>query len=331
MRKLLIDNTYANAFTLNGENLSHYTEKKKREEKERKRLRKKAEQREREIKAKEEKRKKEEAIYKSRLDKLQAIPSSAVMIIVDFKDGISENYIIVNKRADANELNHIYLYSSPTGRELLSAAFFSERNKKGELFQTEFTVTDIVEKQNGILDSLLIRTITLKKGGGMHSNKYYEEVVDMLLYSPFRQDYEIIHATHDTRYNYYYIDPKVFFWFTNKYGFPIGFIPVYPDYEQYGGFKDWGELNPESILYAFGYNVSQNKALSSDERRRILMDIVDLGIKDVQAIVSHLDFCITTHTSNIYEIARKKWKSDREFIKSYKANPDRFLILETKS
>ena len=80
---------------------------------------------------------------------------------------------------------------------------------------------------------------------------------------------------------------------------------------------------------ACGYSVGEKQSLSMASRQEILADIIDMEILRVWEIVNLLDFFCTSHTGEHNRAAREKWQEDREFVKSYKVNPSRFMIAES--
>ena len=151
------------------------------------------------------------------------------------------------------------------------------------------------------------------------------KITDVLMYSPFTDRYEMMHAAIDLITDECYVDNKIFRMFINKYGNPgVRISAEYrPSKWKQSAMYDYQE---ESILHAFGYNVSQSKNLSNADRRSILADVVDLEVMTVSQIATFLNFLISTHSDDKFEIARNKWERDYEYITNYKVNPERFLI-----
>lgn len=173
-----------------------------------------------------------------------------------------------------------------------------------------------------ILDSVVIRS-----GGGYYSyknnNKYH--LVDALMYSPFTQTYEIIHATYDKDEYVCFIDISIFRDFIKKYGNPG--IKIFPP----GPNGIYSDLKEESLLHVFGYNVNQKDNLSDGERCAILAEIIDLELMKPQTIVRFLSGCADRMRGKDNYKACAKYKHDIEYIKNYKVNPQRFLIVNTKN
>lgn len=242
-----------------------------------------------------------------------------------------EFYIIVFDKMTIDSKHNVYLYSSLKGREILSAAFAYQRYNHGSIDGEEFTVvgTRIIDPDdNDILNLVNPRWLNLKKDHGLYNPKLNGgryEIVDALLYSPFNDRYEIIKATLDKEDYELYTDSILYRNFVNKYGNPR--TELYPVSNGKGRI-DFKNLNEESIIKTFGYDVSYNSNLSTEERRKILADIVDLEILSPGEVSKHLEFCCTMHSGDRFISARQKWESDKEFIENYKCNPQKFLIAE---
>lgn len=261
---------------------------------------------------------------------LRKYNSSVVMIIVSFQNGVSQKYVIVNDSKEENREVNAFHYSSNEALELLSAAFAKQRNQKGILLGQEYDVKLIVykaEKTSALPEKFLPTYLTIQSGGGLYdkSRAGHLEVVDMLVYSPFSQRYELIKATYDKCDEYCYMDISVYRRFVKDHGKP----DLQLDFERYYGdrcFKDFDELKNQSILKVFGYSVKKGDNLSPQHRQRILAEIIDLELLTVKGVISLLDFFISTHNNDKYSDARRKWEADKKFVAEYKVNPQRFLI-----
>ena len=88
--------------------------------------------------------------------------------------------------------------------------------------------------------------------------------------------------------------------------------------------KDFSFLNPESLLYKMGYNVSSNNALSMKERHLILKAALNNGLLTRAEIVSHLDYLINRSKNRgaSFDHAISKWKADREYIRKVSEKDD---------
>lgn len=81
----------------------------------------------------------------------------------------------------------------------------------------------------------------------------------------------------------------------------------------------YDDLPSESILYRSGYNVSVTEDLSAEQRRGILILLLESGIVSRQKIDKHLTWLISTKDGSVkMKNAVKKWTEDRKFISEYK-------------
>lgn len=267
---------------------------------------------------------------KDRQKKLNAVANSVVMICIIFSNQTQEDYIITNKTDEHAEPN-IYQYTSEEGRELLSACFAEERESKGSLNGIDFTVKNRIfrnKSDNMLPEQIQPKTLTIRRNGGYYSEikDNRSEIVDLLLYSPKTERYEIIKATYSRSEDYCYTDFNVLRHYVHKYGNP----GVQYQIERSGGGRlDFSDLNAESILKEWGYNAAKKDELTKKQRQDILADIIDLGILEVHKIVRYLNFFIKSHAAECYADARIKWEEDRKFVENYKVNPNRFMIGKT--
>ena len=81
----------------------------------------------------------------------------------------------------------------------------------------------------------------------------------------------------------------------------------------------YDDLNDESILHMYGYNVSEANNLSDQQRHAILVLLVEAKVRKRYEICQHLDWLINTREGlkSDYSSAISKWKNDRSFIISY--------------
>lgn len=310
--KLLKDKKEVKGFTIDGINLANFTKIKTEEklEKEKALLR-----------------KKEFEEYLSHCNRMKNIRSAVVLIHVKFISGLSSYIVIVEEEIDSNPEKNIFFYKSIEAREFLSSAFEPLKNSCGRYKGIQYHVEmscfkDKITEDN--LRPLMPHDIEIRNDGGYSSsikNRYFD-LVDLLVYSPFSERYEIITGTHDKLKDVYFIDIAKYKDFLRKNGKPPITIWV--------GGRDFTTLNAESILRIYGYTVNQTDDLDLQKRQELLAEIVDAEILSVSSVISYLDFFISSHSSDIYALARFKWEEDKEFIESYKVNPKRFLIAKFK-
>lgn len=77
-------------------------------------------------------------------------------------------------------------------------------------------------------------------------------------------------------------------------------------------------LNEESILRQFGYNVNQQENLSEEQRQTILACLMESGICNRHKITGHLSWLIRNNEGKLYmDNAVSKWTDDRSFAENY--------------
>ncbi|MCD7776320.1 MAG: hypothetical protein LUH54_02985 [Firmicutes bacterium] len=324
---LLRDNFFARSFLLDNKQLWDETYRKERQKKlQLRRLK------------QEEKARLRELENKFFLEKLSSIESSTLLIQVCYND-VDESevceYIIIKDKKMSSRKDRILHYSSNEARELLTAAFHKSREgKKSILSGRAFFVKRVFPDDNhygGLSDRIPNVVLEIKNGGGHYSSTQGVdscEIVDLLLYSPFTKRFEIICATLNIDVEYCYTDISRYREFVNRYGKP----DVDPNLGQYTKRNNlwypmsFDNLNTESFLRAYGYNVSAAYNISTMSRQKMLAEIMDLELFPQGKIISFLDWLIRTRTQERYEIALSKWIEDKKFVENYRLNPKRFMI-----
>ena len=222
-------------------------------------------------------------------------------------------------------------YSSLLARELLTSVYQSSRiiklnAKTYKVVRPYYPSNSRGEKQLFPME-LKPSEMRIKAGGGYFSSikNNLSEIVDVRLFSPFTQRYEMARATLDHTNGECFMDISIFRSFVKEYGNP-GLLLSFDESSSFG--LSFDEIRAESILHAYGYTVSESDALSETERRELLTEIVDLELLTIPYIVHLLDFFIRTHTHDKYYLARDKWARDRQFIADYRINTKRFLIVK---
>ena len=272
-----------------------------------------------------------ETLLDNCLKALYEIDSAEIAIFVRDKVGEKigeEKYYIIHKTPTLHEpKNNLIYYSTLQAREVMSAAFRPEREGRGKYANKEFEVSEIIYKNQAgeVPYTTLAKEILIRSGGGKNtsiiSNNY--KVIDLLLYSPKTERYEIIKATHDAANRTCFIDLAIFKVFVKHFGNPG--LP-YRIGDGAGGNPEDATLNPESVLKGFGYSVAQHVGLSDKQRQDILADVVDLGILSVSKVIWYLELFIRLHPGANFYLAREKWERDEYFIANYSENPERFYI-----
>lgn len=77
-------------------------------------------------------------------------------------------------------------------------------------------------------------------------------------------------------------------------------------------------LNTESVLYQYGYNVAEVNHLTEQQRRTILISLIQQNILQIEEIKNHLAFLINVN-QNVFKMkaACKKWKNDFYFLDDF--------------
>lgn len=258
------------------------------------------------------------------LHHLKTTPGAALLVILQDEEGKEHEVFIVTSKSYENKAKKIIYLWTKAAMNLLTIAFHKEN--KGRTFTLngkKYTVKTVYsgDDSNGIIKTPT--TIYLRKNGGYYNPSQPENpLVTALVFSPFTRHYEGMTVTYDTKEDVYYVDSTKFRDFIHKYGNPGVHIGHYISTGSYG--FDWSDLRDSSFLMDYGYNVSYNDNLPRSVRHEMLAEIVDLQIATVSEIITHLNFCISTHAK--YKSAVDCWTDDMEFISMYKVNPQRFMI-----
>ncbi|MCD8147665.1 MAG: hypothetical protein LUD84_10410 [Clostridiales bacterium] len=251
-------------------------------------------------------------------------------MLKDCKDGtLSPLIISSDARADEND-PYIYHYASPEIRRLFKQIIHDGVDTvlwKDRLCHVEYQRPMLGTSFQG--KAPVVQQIEISANGGYVSNNPKREIVDVLLYCPKTENYELSRATYNKEEQIYYMDLSRYRNFCRKYGKPDVSIRLpQSKWDNYGN-DGWDSLNEESILHLFGYNVNQQDNLSDKTRQDILAEIIDLDLDFMKpaAIIRHLQFLIKSRETNPNQvIACGKWKRDIAFVENYRANPSRFII-----
>lgn len=323
LEAILIDNPYGQKYILDGKHYHNYSmmEKKRQQELEKKR---KAE----------------------KINALFAQFPSSIMYIQSINSNKQEvSFLIVRDATDAGERNYL-CPQDYQARELLAACFEEDKNHIATLQGEEYLISDKQyhipksEKSqwryNKSPQSYFIPELEISSGGGYArhiKNPHFQQITDVLLYSPYTKRYEIARATLESNLQgsktRLYMDISIFRDFVQKYGNPGRSRFYFQESDRFGNGLDWESMADESMLKAFGYTVNQTDGLTAAYRQSILAEIIDLGFMPQNKVVNHLEFCISTHSAARYINACSKWEADKKFVMSYNANPERFLIPES--
>lgn len=263
--------------------------------------------------------------YSQKIRFSRSVQSASFAVHLNCKETKENRLItIVSNRSDRNHEQDVFHYSDWFARQLLYAVFKQNRalNIAGHVFNI-LKVLRLDWKNDSILSQLKIDTIILRSGGGLYGGirQRGTELVDILLYSPFTDCFEIAHATYDAENKVYYMDAKVFRGFIEKYGNPGVKIAAYQP-----GARDFSTMREESILHAYGYVVGITHGVPEKVRRELLGEVMDLGIMSAESILRLLEHNISMHPKEKDMYARMDWEADKQFVMEYNVNPDRFVV-----
>lgn len=91
----------------------------------------------------------------------------------------------------------------------------------------------------------------------------------------------------------------------------------------------YDSLSPESILKQSGYSVGVKDDLTDEQRRQILVCLMESGICSKQKITSHLSWLIQSREGRMdLANAIHKWTADRNFVDSYKMGSGRVVAMK---
>lgn len=119
----------------------------------------------------------------------------------------------------------------------------------------------------------------------------------------------------------YFLNEATYLQLRKSYGLPYLRIQT----TQTGSTTNWSSaLKSQSELNLLGYNVSAAEALSVDERRKILRDVIDSGVLWKSEVINHLEWLIKMGTKNpLMENAVGEWKQDLMYVSRYKSEDQR--------
>lgn len=263
----------------------------------------------------------------------KSLQSSILMLVLKPKDASDFKYYIItsDKKEEAKSSNVLH-YSRDLARELLTAYYIVDKHYETVIEGKPYQIIKVFPEyndENCKRNSFIVDRVFLQKNGGYRTDlkidEYEEpeqEIVDVLLYSPYTKRFEIARATF-VIFEGFFMDASIYRNFIHKFGNPKIELDTN---KQYAGSSDYfRNLRTESFLYEYGYNVNATNKLSAKERQYRLCEIVDLQHMSVGEIVTHIDWCIRQHIKKD-KLACKKWQEDKEFIMNYKVNPNRFII-----
>lgn len=262
-----------------------------------------------------------------------------LLILQQIKDGALLP-IIITTEAQAVYNKNVYNYINKNARSLLCWAIkHNPREEPFRLNETSYLLLYHFERNNNgkenvnkqpksMKPNLCVSHLEIKKGGGLKRQANREEIVVALVYSMFTHNYETINVTYNKNTHSYYVDIRLFRLFVQKYGKPDVQFSGMSSSSSNNRDSDF-YFNTESFLHMYGYNVGSKDALTDAQRSSILAEIIDLGYMSPHQIVVFLHGLISMRKPETYKTAIAKWNTDIEFVKQYRINPSRFVILES--
>lgn len=265
--------------------------------------------------------------YISRRNLSRSLHSSVALFVIK-KNGANDTEFVtvVSSKGDQDISHNIIHYTSLLARKLLLA--LSKQRTTFSYYDKFYTVLykePITRSAGFSLDYINPNQIVLRKGGGLLNGikQIGTELVDILLYSPFTDCFEVAHVTYDLINCIFYMDAKVFRRFLHRYGNPGIILAAQPKSKSS---KQFYTMQEESVLHAYGYNVGISSDLTEFERQEILGEVLDLELMTARSIINLLDHNINMHPGEQYIVACSDWEADKEFVFEYKINPSRFFI-----
>lgn len=260
-------------------------------------------------------------------DQLNATVGAVLMLKIDYYNGNTEFVSIVNKEKYASPERKIYCYTAYEAREFLSAAFAPTRLHRGKLHGLEYRISAMPiypdKRRSADTSTIILRDLYIKSGGGYSRSLTNDEreIIDLLLYSPFTDRYELLRVTYDAVTERYFCDISLYRGFVHNFGNP----KLIPHFELSAkGSFGYDNLNDVSKLRSYGYSVNERELLPRGSRRELLAELMDLELMSACEISRFLDFLIRTHPH--HPSACAKWHDDKEFVEHYILNVNRFLI-----
>ena len=251
-----------------------------------------------------------------------------IRIRIKSNNGEIIDYVVVKNVKDISQEKRFILYSETLARELLTSYLRKERNKKGTIDGFDYVVLSATygngRKVFNARDIVFNNSLIIRTGGGTisSSNNANEEIVEMLLYSPFTGRFELIMATHNKKTDVYYTSPSRFREFVKRFGNPGIKIKFFLNGHVVSSISN---DNAEAFFEMYGYSL-RNEYCTENTRHMLLAEIVDLGILTPGQVKDNIIHCLMTYSSEDLSSARLRGQSDIRFIDNYKVDPDRFSI-----
>ncbi len=148
---------------------------------------------------------------------------------------------------------------------------------------------DIISGRHICVKDFVVRGNTFKCRYNSHKLYDINCMIGIMDYHSNSIFYEVIRAGYCYDCNVFFIMNSIYEDLKMK-GIPICRISDERKYIQGKAFENNMALAQESILYQYGYNVSESENLTGETRRKILSILVDFEILKINDIISYLDF-----------------------------------------
>lgn len=166
------------------------------------------------------------------------------------------------------------------------------------------------------MKDFLVRSNAFQCRNRLHSMQEVDALVDVLDNSNHIKNIKVA-AGYCEQCNVYFIMDSVY-QRLKSYGIILCRISDGKDYFNKSSSAGM-HLSQESLLMQYGYNVSQVRGLSIEQRQKILALIVDNKIMSRNEIIGYLNFFIRQRKAMPkMQNAIKKWEQDKKYVEKYR-------------
>ena len=124
---------------------------------------------------------------------------------------------------------------------------------------------------------------------------------------------------------YYHRRKNIYFSYASEFEFkdiPYCKILTYKDYMKKKSIGN--DLNPQSILYCYGYWLTGKTV---EQRIMALRFVIDNNILDWKAIVAHLEFLISLRQNDVKKNCVREWNRDIEWVRNYANSTQEWIYI----
>ena len=124
----------------------------------------------------------------------------------------------------------------------------------------------------------------------------------------------------------FFIDYAEFKYYRDIYGVLLGNYLIQDNFNSASG--NYENLSTESVLRVCGYTVNQRDNLTAKQRRLILSNLMDKEILTKSRLMRYLQFFISSsrYRDNM-KIAHQKWQEDLIWVRNYRINKQRHVLI----